>query len=57
MINHPRHDLRYHILPARGINKILQSYTVTRNPELDRLFQFTTELKFEVTVEIFGLIS
>ena len=49
IINHPRQDLRYHTLPVKRKNEILQKTTVTRYPELDRLTQFTTELKFEVT--------
>ena len=55
MINHSTQVLRYHILRVNRINCSLQYSTNTRNRELNRLTQTTTELKFEVTVESIGL--
>ena len=54
LINHPRQDLSYHILPVTKINNSLQHSAITRNRELTRLTHIPTEQKFEVTVRFIG---
>ena len=56
IINHPRQDLWNQILPVNRINNSLQSSASSRNCELTRLTQTSTELEFELTVTIFGVI-
>ena len=55
LINHPRQDLRYHILPVNRMFKSLQTSIITRNRELTTLNQTSNEKKFEVTVKFIGL--
>ena len=54
-INHPRQDLRHHILPVNRVNNSVQHFPFTRNRELTRLINNLTVLKFDVTVKFFGL--
>ena len=51
IVNHPREDVRYHILPLNRINKTLQHFTITRNREFTGLTHTSTELTLEVTVK------
>ena len=55
MINHPRQDLRYHILRSNRIKLNLPYSSMSGNGELTRLTLTSTELKFEVTVKFIGL--
>ena len=55
IFNDPRQYLRYYILPLYKINNSLQLFLFTRNRELNKLTQLTSELKFQVTAKINGL--
>ena len=53
--NHPRQDLRHHILPINRINNSLKHSAFTRIWELTRLTHTSTDTKFEVSKEFIEL--
>ena len=55
MINHPGQDMRHQVLPESTTNNRLQYFAITRNREMTRLTQTSTELKSGVSGKIIGL--
>ena len=53
--NHPPPVLYYHILLVNRVGKNLQSSTITRNRELNKLAQTTIEIKIELRVNFVEL--